>query len=453
MKKIHKILALTSILSLILGLYGGYVLAQNPLPTTYLMAGSLTETGDYLLFSDGTNYFAKNGTTGQIEYTNTDIGALVQTCADTASSLDTGATIYVKAGEYEQDTTISLNETHEHLVLRGEGYKTQTVFSVQSDIRSIELIGTSQNSPLDHVTIEHLKIVSDTSSTKSAIFLQYVGGCKFSNLALDDFGYGIFADTGATPNLITQCNFEKINVYNPIYEGIVLQDSYDNRLTDIYVLGAQGAYGSSYAGIKLIHAYGGDILDRCLCLTGDGHGIAITENSVWVHLQSCIGDNNNGHNIFLSEAMGVELVNCWGSTSRNPSTYGINIDTCNDTILTNCQFRTNGAHGIYILDSDRTQINNVLCTTNGQNSTGYGISIENSTNTLISNSMCDNRNTGSGFNATSQVVGIDEGGTSDYTIVSACNTYDSISYGILLDGTHSKAFESWNKTSWLTGTS
>lgn len=451
MQRIHKIFSLLIILSLVCGFGLGTVLAQTPLPTTYLMAGSLTESADYLLFTDGTNYFAKNGASGKIEYTDTDIGALVQTCADVIGS--DGGIIEIKAGEYEQYTTISLNVTHENLCIRGEGYKTQTIFDLQDNIRAFEIIGTSSVSPADHITIEYLKLTRTGLSYYSAIFLQYVGGCKFSNLAIDNFGYGIFADTGATPNLITQCNFEKINVYQPVYEGIVLQDTYDNRLTDIYVLDADGSYVLSYAGIKLIHSYGGDILDRCLALNGDGHGISIVENSVWVHLQSCIADNNEGTNIFLFEAMGIELVNCWGGSSQNDNTYGLDIDTCNDTIVNNCQFRTNGSHGVYILDSDRIQLNNVLCSTNGQEATaGAGISLVNSNHCIISNTICDNRDTGGGFDSTAQKKGIDEAGTSNYNIIGGCNTYDSTTSGITIDGANTKVYESYNKTAWIGGT-
>lgn len=425
------------------------VQAQQPTFTTFLYGGSMSETADYVIFLDGSSIYVKHGKTGEVTYGGTDIGAVINTYVDLLPT--TGGKIYIKSGEYNQYTTINLQLNDAHTTLAGEGYKTQTIFETQNDIFALNLTGYGAGAPLQHCFIKNIKFEAGVTSTCAGIFLQWVGGCKFENLAIDDFSTGIDSDTGLTANLITQCSFKQINIYQPLLNGMVLQDTYDNRLTDVYVLDAKGAYGSSYAGITLIHAYGGDILQGCLTLNGLGHGIQIIENSVWTELSNCISDHNEGHNIVLSEAMGTQLTNCWGGTSLSTSTYGILIDTCNDTMISNSQFRTNYAHGVQVLDSENTQIMNVLATTNGQGDYPcYGISIEDSYNTVVTGCILDNRDTGGGFNATAQAAGINENAGSYRTTIIGCDSYGmGAGNGIFIAGTGSHCNLSYNGTSWV----
>ena len=419
--------------------------AANPTTTTFLEPGSLTETADFILWEDNNNVFSKDGETGYITYLGTDIGAAINTLKDLLGN--TGGTIYIKGGAYSQTATITLDETHENITVCGESYKTSTVFTSTADIFAFNITGVSTSDLADHIQIKNLKLVAGVVSTKAAIFLQYVGGSRFENIAIDYYGFGISGDTGVTPNTVSQCDFETITLFECVYSGIVLQDSYDNRLTDIRALDTQGAHGYSYAGILLIHSYGGDVLEGCLALNGDGHGISITENSQWVMLSNCISDYNGGHNIFISESQGTQLINCWGSTSQSANTYGLNIDGSNDTIVTNGQFRTNYSHGVYVKDSDNTQFLGILSTTNGQNETGYGMSLVNSTETVITNAILDNR-FAAGFNATSQTRGIDEDSDSDYNVIIGCNTR-GLTTGIIIQGANTKVNLCWNASSWI----
>ena len=422
--------------------------AQTPTTVTFLQPGSLTETATFNVWADGPDYFAKDGETGQITETDTDIGALINTLKGLVGA--TGGTIFVKGGAYSQSTTITLGISNENLTIKGESFKTTTVFEIQSDIFSINITGSSSSILADHINIENLKIkpASGVTSTKAAIFLQYVGGSKFENLALDNMGYGIFADTGVTPNTISQCIFDSITVFEPEESGIVLQDTFDSRLTDIKVLDAKGSYGDSEAGIKLIHPNGGDVLDSCLTLNGAGHGVMLVENGHWTLLTSVISDTNEGHSIVLTEMEGTQIINSWGSSSQNVDTYGILIEGCNDTMITNSQFRTNGAHGIYVLNSSRTTIVGSMSITNGQESQGFGLSIAASNQTMVSASAMANRFAG-GFNSTSQVKGIDEDSDSNYTNIVGVDTNDNLSNGITVAGTNWKVNSSWNSTVWV----
>ena len=449
MQRNHKIIGLILILCVCSWAITGYVIAATPSQITYLSPGSLTETVSYTIWIDGTTYYAKDGETGQILTSSTDIGALINTLKEELPTR--GGTIFVKGADYKQSTTITIDNGDVDLTILGEAYKTTTVFQVQTDIYSINVTGYSTDVLVEHLRIAHIKIQPKAAltSTKPAIFLQYVGGSKFENLAIDNMGYGIYADTGETPNVITQCVFNTITIYEPEESGIVLQDSYDCRLYDIKVLDAQGDYiADSRAGIKLIHPYGGDVLDSCLVLNGLGHGIMVTENAHWTLLINCISDTNEGSSIVLTEAEGTQIVNCWGSSSQNIDTYGILIDRCNDTMISNSQFRTNGAHGIYVVDSSSTVITSSMSLTNGQESQGYGLSIVDSDNTIVSACTMANRWSGS-YNVTAQIKGIDEDSDSSYTNIVGVDTIDNLSYGIIVAGADVHVNSSWNSTVWV----
>lgn len=68
--------------------------AQVSFPTI-IEAGSMVDGATYVIFTDGYNTFAKNGTTGRIDFKSSDASEVIQ------SALDAGpGTIYIKSGTY-----------------------------------------------------------------------------------------------------------------------------------------------------------------------------------------------------------------------------------------------------------------------------------------------------------------------------------------------------------------
>jgi len=93
---------------------------DNAVPTN----NNGTETADYIMFTDGTTYFAKNGTTGLIDFSNT---ALHLVFNDIRNELDPtrtlkghGGKIFMKAGNYTL-TTNRLVFNVDDLWLQGAG--------------------------------------------------------------------------------------------------------------------------------------------------------------------------------------------------------------------------------------------------------------------------------------------------------------------------------------------
>jgi hypothetical protein len=72
----------------------------------------------YIVYTDGSKYYAKNGSTGMIEYSDTDATKVIQYTVNNAPS---GGLVLIKAGTYSITDTIIINKS---LRLLGEGFGT-----------------------------------------------------------------------------------------------------------------------------------------------------------------------------------------------------------------------------------------------------------------------------------------------------------------------------------------
>jgi len=79
----------------------------------------------YIIWTDGTKYYAKNGTTGQIDFINTDIASIFN---DVINSIDTGGVIYIKSGTYDfNGATINIPK---YISIIGDGAHITTLKNV-----------------------------------------------------------------------------------------------------------------------------------------------------------------------------------------------------------------------------------------------------------------------------------------------------------------------------------
>jgi len=92
------------------------------------------QAASYIIWTDNSTgtptYYAKNCTTGQIDYTNTDAATVIQAAINT---LTNGGLIFVKSGEYRLSTSIQLIS---NLIICGEGSSTLFTFT-GSDINGV----------------------------------------------------------------------------------------------------------------------------------------------------------------------------------------------------------------------------------------------------------------------------------------------------------------------------
>ena len=99
--------------SLISAFGTAYVYSQNSSQTITIEPASFTETASYIIFRQDDTYYAKNGTTGEIEFSGTDASQVIQSAID---STPEGGFVFVK-GDIVIDSTITITKsiTYQHV--------------------------------------------------------------------------------------------------------------------------------------------------------------------------------------------------------------------------------------------------------------------------------------------------------------------------------------------------
>jgi len=113
--KIKKLSLKTYAIALIIAFFVGLVLggaivySQSSNENITIVSGSFTETASYVIFKVGDTIYAKNGTTGEIEYSGTNASYVINQ-AIASVHLKGGGTVFLKAGEYVIDSSIIIKE-------------------------------------------------------------------------------------------------------------------------------------------------------------------------------------------------------------------------------------------------------------------------------------------------------------------------------------------------------
>jgi len=182
---------------------------------TVVEPGSMVTEASYVIFTDGTNYYARNGLTGEIEFQSTNASYVIQSVLDT---LTTGGTILLK-GRIFLENGITLKYDGQYLVGLGAGH----------DGQPTKLIYTGSG---------------------SAIRVKKTSGALF--------GFGIknlFIDLGSSNDAV----------------GIEVYDAHWGEIKNVYVY-----YGT--IGIKLDGAWE-TVVDRCVVRGQSSVGILLDGHS------------------------------------------------------------------------------------------------------------------------------------------------------------------------------
>ncbi len=145
----------------------------------------------YIIFTDGTSFYAKNGITGGIDYSGTLAVTVIQNVLDATKQ----GTIYIREGVYPLGTTgISISNDAVKVIGAGENSTVLTYTGLGAAI-SVERLGST----IARVGIEKLGVDIDSASS-SAIAIQ---GIQYSQFTLRDVfiasntGTGLKLDGGS----------------------------------------------------------------------------------------------------------------------------------------------------------------------------------------------------------------------------------------------------------------
>jgi len=88
-------------------------------------------TASYIVYTDGKMYYAKNGSSGQIEYSDADASKVIQYAVDQVNALG-GGKVVIGRGKYPVTSIITVKD---NVVLEGEGWNATTLFKYPADSR------------------------------------------------------------------------------------------------------------------------------------------------------------------------------------------------------------------------------------------------------------------------------------------------------------------------------
>ena len=288
----------------------------------------------YIIFKDGNLVRAKNGRTGEIEFSDTDAATVIQNAID---SLDEGGTVFIRSGFYKLYDSITLKP---FVVLEGEGADLQGQRG--TFLRGYELqdhfIKTESKIT---VGIKNIAVSADTKTSASDV--------DAINVTLEDRSYighvvingaahrGLKVNTGSGVFLV-----EFIRMSNCIKSGAVFE-----WCSDAVIRYIDGTGGKDEESIGL-HIYGGG---------------NIRVYNVAIYLTTVGG--------MLYHVRDIDLIGC---RFNDNTTHGLKITTSNTKnvrVIGGSSLR-NGGHGYYISDGEDIS----LIGTKAYNNQGNGYQIE-----------------------------------------------------------------------------
>jgi len=298
-------------------------LANNSVTPAKIENGTLKAAFSFLIWRDGSTYYAKNGSTGEIQYFGTNATTVIN---NAISSIPAGGLVFLFDATYNIDGTINVVEKL-NINIIGQSWETK--------------LNLTQNSNTDMMYIEN----SNYTTIKSI----YFQGNRDSQTS----GKGIFVHNSERI-LIERCQFYEIKQTAIHINGTYPMSSLQpwivrNRIEKIgNSTSDYGIWIGDYASdAHVVDNDVGRVTGSAIYVTSSG--VLIAANTLW--------DSNYGLNVY-SVTSGVIT----GNIMDNNGLDGINIDSCQNLLITsnvaklNSNNLWNSSSGIYLYNSSYTII-------------------------------------------------------------------------------------------------
>lgn len=283
MIKMNKALILKVLaLCLLSALIGGIAVYASVPTTTLVLSGGNDPGGpSYTVFTDGANYFAKNGL-GEIVYSGSDSDVI-------QDALDDGGDLYLTAGTYVITTELAVSVDNQKI----EGSGKDTILSADPTLDD-NVLGNSGH--VEYVQVRNLAIDGNKASQTAGCGILFadvaysiIDGCYIYDCK--EMGIQFYLDGTDTYGNVISNNY----VYDCDKDGIKLRSSYNNTVTGNTVIDCGAT--TDYYGI--FDSSGGDnIISNNHVFGSGGHGICAgtAENDI---IDGNIASYNTRHGIFL----------------------------------------------------------------------------------------------------------------------------------------------------------
>jgi hypothetical protein len=308
----------------------------------------------YRVFRDGDYTKARNGRTGEIEFSDEDASTVIQSAIDASPA---GGVVEISDGDYTANISISKN-----LTLRGmHPYGTNLMPSEAST----ELITASTCK----VHIENLHLVL-TGWSGRGIYLNGVDRGLVRNIRIDGGGYGIYlANTGST-------TFENIAIANASAGVYVDGDGGgENRFSNVDIFAeATHTMGTAFelhrttttdtGGLHLYFLKVGNLGNMSCGFKAVSEAASLT--GVFIRAINCVFDNiNQGNAVELVNVGHVDFVDPWFTSSQ----YGVRIKDSNFVSIHGGYIASGSAYSDVYIENNAESIilSSVFLTNSGTN--------------------------------------------------------------------------------------
>ena len=388
-----------------------YYAKVSPKSSTPAFEHPITEAS-YIIFKDGSTYYARNEETGAIVYSGSDATTIVHSAQDALVNFG-GGKILLTRGEYYINLRLKNN-----IILEGEGHET-ILKADRNDYSIIENYGRAADTSNVNIHINNLLIdgTEQTGTYVYGIWFKYVTNATIQNVYMKNTHWENIYLWLCNYVVVTQCYITTSG-----REGISIHESIGCEVSDNIVK------DNAWAGISIASS------KQTLCsnnsMSNDKQGIyigSITEG--WDCEQNTIVGgairNSTGDGILINKTavadlhhntiFGIKIVD--SGLSKDPD-FGINGITMKNgsanQILNAIVSRSRG-HGISVSNGSYLILSNVVVIDSSLMSAGTynGIQLEDASYSFVYGTSYDTRY---GRNKT-QAYGVASSGSSDHNTI------------------------------------
>ncbi len=401
-------------------------LISKAAPSTIIEAGSNVDTASYIIFKDGSIIYAKNGTTGKIEFQGMDAAMVIQ---GAINSLTSGGKIFIKNGIYTMTSGVVV--LNDNIIIEGEG-----LTMLRSNFGAAKVVGVIRVEG-NHCTIENIIFDGNdpTDTGLSPVVSIYGTGNTFQNNIVQNglqYGFEFFRVHNAkcVNNIIKNCQY-----------GIAVSRSGVEYSTQILIAGNHIS-DCKDVGIKLRGVIGCIVANNLIDINGISNGSNYCSGIRCYHEDApCIDTLITGNYIEdtggIGTNPGIDVSNDATDTARRISITNNHIRNCQYGIMSawkdvhiagNTIFgRSTGYTGIDIIAA-RNHVEGNHIYNSGimiYSSTGYSVDQSLVENNFITGGSQYWRSAGDGITVMSQT-----GSTANNVIIKNNQIYTVSGYGI-----------------------
>jgi len=266
------------------------------------------QTYSYVIWTDGTNYYAKNGSTGKIDYSGTNASTVIQ---NAINSLSAGGKIYIRKGIYTITNTITLSDgitLEGEIRASGKYYDTKGTILRGSADPILKVTVNKDQLYQNLIEIRNIRIEPTTSNTAILVSPQnMLDGLNIINVGIVpktlQTGYGIVLDATQYPIINTLIHRVELWYLDKAIwgKGIHISDStVTYYLTTLTI--SKSTFERCKTAIRLEGAWT-TVINNNIVENSEYNGVEIyTSGNVW------ITNNHFENNPFRTGVTGYDLV-------------------------------------------------------------------------------------------------------------------------------------------------